>query len=160
LSGVLISSICILLKQTITFVIYFHFKLCLLALSVICWIYILRIPFCLVPPPIVFSFRTNPCFYLGTICRWTLNGINLKIPHWRFNVNRHTHIIVYWCKYWVALNPGLVGVGSNQIEAAIFSYAHVVLFGFQSSLFIYYTISKTNRISLKQWKYEKILVNQ
>jgi hypothetical protein len=30
-----------------------------------------------------------------TIRRWVLNGIILKIPHWRFHVHRHMHTIVW-----------------------------------------------------------------
>jgi hypothetical protein len=71
-----------------------------LALSVICRIFILRSPvkilFCLVPL-IVFSFRANLLFYLGTMRRLTWNSINLEIPHsiWRFHVFHHMHTIVW-----------------------------------------------------------------
>jgi hypothetical protein len=103
----------------------------------------------------LFSFRAKPFFYLGTIRRWTWNGVNLKIPLWRFHVHCNMHAIVwdesrfycYWCKYWVALNPGLGGVGSNCISITAHQQAQsnracnisiFVAFGcFQSSLFVY-----------------------
>jgi hypothetical protein len=51
---------------------------------------------------------------------------------------------VYWCKYLVALNPGLCGMGSNmhhdkaQSNQACNIFIFVVFGGFQSSLFIYF----------------------
>jgi hypothetical protein len=96
-----------------------------LALSVICRIYILRSPvkilFCLVSP-IVFSFRANPFFYLVS---YTAEHGMILIWKYRIEVSMFTAICtlsfgmdqnctVYLCKYWVALNPGLGGVGSNM----------------------------------------------
>jgi hypothetical protein len=79
------------------------------------------------------------CPRLGQIYTW--NGINLKIPHWRFDLHRRMHFIVWdgsklYCllwKYWVSINPGIGGMGSNmhfhycpltgdQSEPAIVSY--------------------------------------
>jgi hypothetical protein len=96
-----------------------------LAYSVICRIYILRSPvkilFCLVPP-IVFSFMSNPFFIWGP---YASEHGRVLIWKYRIECSMFTAIgiqsfgmdqncTVDWCKYWVALNPGLGGVGSNM----------------------------------------------
>jgi hypothetical protein len=142
------------------------------AFGVVCRNYILRtavkILFCLVPI-IVFWFRANPIFYLGVIRCWKWNGINIKIPNWRLNVHRRTpsfgmdrNCTVYWCKYLVALNPGLGGVGSNvhfhycpwtgSIKPSLQYFIYVMFGGFQSSLCIYYCVNnfQTNNVVMRE----------
>jgi hypothetical protein len=88
-----------------------------LRVSVICRIYILRslvkILFYSVLP-IVFLFRAKPFLYLGTIRRmliWKYRMFTaICIPS--FGMDQNNYYTVYWYKYWLAINPGLGGVGS------------------------------------------------
>jgi hypothetical protein len=61
-------------------------KFCLLT-SVICRLHNLWSRSILFSSPIVFSFRSQAFFYLGTICRFSLNGT--YVPHWTIHYNRY-----------------------------------------------------------------------
>jgi hypothetical protein len=109
-------------------------------------------------PPIVFSFRAEAYFYLGTICRFSWNGT--YVSHWRFHDNRHMNtsagvskfkIVPIHVKCWILIKPVLRAVdGSlhltvssmnrlNQTESATFSILPCCAF-FKDSYFLYFIL--------------------
>jgi hypothetical protein len=80
-----------------------------------------------------------------------MNDMNLKIPHWRLNVHRHMHTIVWDGSILYCLLV-LGGVGSNMHfhrcpltgsfkPSLKYFFLFVVFGGFQSSVFIYFNIT-------------------
>jgi hypothetical protein len=58
-----------------------------------------KIVFSLVPLIVFYSFRQTHFHNLVATRRWSLNGFNPKIQHWKFYVHRHnTHFRLEWIK--------------------------------------------------------------
>jgi hypothetical protein len=130
-------------------------------LSVLCRLHNLwsplKIPFYLVPP-IVFSFRAHAFFNLGTICRFSWNGLACHIEGsmitaiWtHLRMFSKFKIVLVHVKCWILLKPVLGGVDGNmhltvpsmnrlnQTEPATFSILPFWAF-FGDSYFLYFNV--------------------